>query len=425
MEELKDKKLLILGGNILSCDIVRAAKEEGAYTIVTDWNDPHVSPAKLISDEYWNISLMDYDELNKKIVQTGVKGIITGFTDSYLLPYQHLCELNGFPCYATKEQFEWTLDKAAFKAKCKQYGVSVVPEYSLKDFDPQTITKTNRVIIKPVDNSGSRGICLCDNPEDFQKMLTRSLEFSEKKQVVIERYMDCDDVSFEYTVQNGEVTLSAICDRYIYKTKETGSVTSKLIYPSKYLQEYLKGTDEKVRRMFHEEGLQNGVLFMQAFVENGHFYFYEMGYRLSGGRHYIFTEKENKRNAAKELVRFALTGSMSPERLADKINPAFNDICCQLSLLGKSERIARIRGVDLIEAMPEVLDASCYYSIGDEIGKQGTTAQIFARIHIAAESQENLYKIVSKIKETLIVENEIGNNIIIDNDKIPERQTDD
>ena len=415
MEELKGKKLLILGGNALTMDIVEKAKDLGVYTIVTDWNSIERSPAKRIADEYWNISLLDYDALIKNIKVSGVNGIITGFTDSYLSPYQHLCELNGFPCYATKKQFEWTLDKAKFKAKCKQYGVPVVTEYSLKDFNPKQITKTNRIIIKPVDNSGSRGICICDNPEDFQKMLTYSLEFSKKKQVVIERYMDCDDISFEYTIQDGEVTLSAICDRYIYRTKYAGSVTSKLIYPSKYLHEYLATTDEKVCRMFHEEGLQNGVLFMQAFAENGKFYFYEMGYRLSGGRHYIFTEKENKRNAAKELVRFALTGSMSSERLADKINPSFKDVCCQLSLLGKSERIARITGVDSIEAMPEDLEASYYYSEGDKIGKQGTTAQIFARIHITAESQGIIDKTVSRIKETLIVEDEKGNNIIIDN----------
>lgn len=225
------EKLLILGGNTLSCDIVKAAKTQGLYTIVTDWNDIAISPAKQLSDEYWNVSLMDYDTLTEKIKASGVNGVITGFTDSYLIPYQHLCELNGFPCYATKEQFEWTLDKATFKAKCRQYDVPVVPEYDLKDFDSQQIDKQNRIIIKPVDNSGSRGISLCENQEDFVGMLRNSLEYSAKKQVVIERYMDCDDVSFEYTIQDGEVMLSAICDRFIYKTKDGGSVTSKLLYP--------------------------------------------------------------------------------------------------------------------------------------------------------------------------------------------------
>ena len=412
--DIKGKKLLILGSNALTCDIVKAAKVQGIYTIVTDWNDLSQSPAKQCSDEFWNISLMNFDALTDKIKSSGVCGVITGFTDSYLLPYQHLCEVNGFPCYATKEQFEWTLDKAAFKSICKKYDVPVVPEYDLNEFNPQKINSTNRVIIKPVDNSGSRGIYLCESPEDFDSLLKNSLGYSEKKQVVIERYMDCDDVSFEYTLQDGMVMLSAICDRYIYKTKENGSVTSKLIYPSKYLSAYLSDTDKKVRQMFQEEGLRNGVLFMQAFVENGNFYFYEMGYRLSGGRHYIFTEKENGRNGAKELVRFAITGNMSDKRLADLINPDFKDVCCQISLLGKSERIARICGQELVENMPEVLDASYFYKEGDEIGKQGTTAQIFARIHIAAESMERLDDVIRSIKNTLIVENSKGDNLIID-----------
>lgn len=410
------QKLLILGGNALSCDIVKTARSLGIYSIVTDWYDTKTSPAKLIADEYWDISTTDYHILSEKIKEEGITGVLTGFSDSYLLPYQHLCELNNLPCYATREQFEWTLDKATFKAKCKQYGVPVVPEYELKDFNPKQINKANRVIIKPVDNSGSRGICLCDNPENFQKMLTHSLDFSEKKQVVIERYMDCDDVSLEYTIQDGEVMLSAICDRYIYKTNEAGSVTSKLIYSSKYLSDYLADTDKKVRQMFKKEGLRNGILFMQAFVEDGKFYFYEMGYRLSGGRHYIFTEHENGRSAVKELIRFSVTGSMSNERLSKRINPDFRDACCQLSLLGKSDQIVSIRGQKAVEEIPEVLDASYYYKEGDVIGKQGTTAQIFARIHIAAYSEKKLDVVIRRIKDILIVKNKEGDNLIIDDD---------
>ena len=40
MCELKGKKLLVLGGNALTSDIVLKAKELGVYTIVTDWNTP-------------------------------------------------------------------------------------------------------------------------------------------------------------------------------------------------------------------------------------------------------------------------------------------------------------------------------------------------------------------------------------------------
>ena len=168
-------KLLILGGNMLSVDIVKAAKDMGLYTIVTDWNSTEKSPAKKVADEYWNTSILDYSELKKRMDEQHIDGIMTGFTDSYLLPYQHLCEIAGKPCYATKEVLEQTLDKSRFKAMCRRNGVPVVPEYQLREFNPECISHDNKVIIKPVDNSGSRGIVVCDNPQDFDSCLQLSL----------------------------------------------------------------------------------------------------------------------------------------------------------------------------------------------------------------------------------------------------------
>ena len=168
---LNNKKLLVLGGNALSIDIVKQANKMGVHTIVTDWNNVNDSPAKLYASEYWNISLLDYDTLISKIKESHIDGIITGFTDSYLLPYQYLCEKCNLPCYATKQQFELTLDKSLFKATCNKYNVPTVPEYSINGFDKNTISESNKVILKPVDNSGSRGICICDTPESFDNKL--------------------------------------------------------------------------------------------------------------------------------------------------------------------------------------------------------------------------------------------------------------
>ena len=413
MDSLKGKKLLILGGNALSSDIVLKAKELGVYTIVADWNTPDKSPAKKISDEAWCISITDFDCLSKLIKEKSIDGIITGFTDSYLLPYQYLCEYNKLPCYATKEQLEITLDKDLFKKLCVANNVPVVPEYDVNHFDKSQLSFTNKIIIKPVDNSGSRGICICDNPDDFEEKLKYSLSFSESKHVLLEKYMDCDDVSFEYKIQDGEVFLSSICDRFIYKTSEFGSVTSKLIYPSIYTNQYLSEIDHNVKKMFKQLSLKNGVLFMQAFVENGIFYFYEMGYRLSGGRHFIFTENQNNSSSVKELVHFAITGQMDTDRLIEKSNPVFKNTCCQLSVLCKSEKIYKILGKEWIESTPEIIDALYTYKEGEVVGVQGTSAQIVARFHIIADNMEHLEYIIEEIKEHFTIVNSDEENIII------------
>lgn len=413
MKKLVGKKILILGGNFLSKDIVNAAKNLGVCTVVTDWYDENRSPAKTIADESWNVSTTDYETLSKLIKERSIDGIITGFTDSYLLPYQYLCKCNGLPCYATKEQFELTLDKDLFKKLCAANNVPVVPEYDIRSFDKNQLTADNKIIIKPVDNSGSRGICICDNPNDFEEKLNYALSYSESKHVLLEKYMDCDDVSFEYKIQDGEVFLSSICDRYIYKPSEFGSVTSKLIYPSKYTSLYLREIDYNVKQMFNQLGLQNGVLFMQAFVENGTFYFYEMGYRLSGGRHFIFTENQNNSSSVKELIHFALTGQMDTERIIEKSNPVFKNVCCQLSVLCKSEKIHKMSGKKWIESIPEIIDALYTYNDGDVVGAQGTSAQIVARFHIVADDNERLESIIQGIKEHFAIVNTEGENIII------------
>ena len=63
MESLKGKKLLVLGGSSYMIDPVLKAKSMGLYTIVTDLHGIEKAPAKLVADEYWDISLMAYDQL--------------------------------------------------------------------------------------------------------------------------------------------------------------------------------------------------------------------------------------------------------------------------------------------------------------------------------------------------------------------------
>lgn len=413
MDTLIGKKLLVLGGSAYMVDPVLKAKSMGVYTIVTDWHEIEKSPAKQVADEYWTISLMDYDQLVPKIKENKIDGILTGFTDNFLLAYQHLCELADLPCYATKEQLEWSLDKRLFKNKCREYNVPVVPEYDIQCFDKTIIGPEHKVIIKPVDSSGSQGIYICEDPNEFEEKLKCSLEYSAKKQVVIERYMDCDDVSFEYKIQDGEITLTAICDRYIYKTPNEGSITSKLIYPSKYTDAYLADVDKRVRKMFEAEGLRNGVLFMQAFAESGQFYFYEMGYRLSGGRHYIFTKNQNGESALEELICFATTGKMSDKRISDIANPRFKEICSQLSIICQSDKIAKIDGFREVTEMHQVIDAIKMFKEGDMVGKQGTTSSIFAKLHIVVKDVEELDGLIKRIYSILKVENEKGENLII------------
>lgn len=412
--DLREKKLLILGANAITCGIVKAAQKMGVYTIVTDWNKLEDAPAKQIADEYWNDSLLDFDTLAPKIKENGIHGIITGFTDSYLLAYQHLCEITALPCYATKEAFEITIDKAKFKNHCIDNDIPVIPQYNIKDFDSSIISQSNRVIIKPVDNSGSRGVIVCRESGDFQRCLDFALSYSQKKEVIIEKYMDMDSFAASYTIQNGNISLSTLNDRLEHKSSETAAITTAGIYPSKYLDLYLETMDEKMKDMYRAMGVTNGVLSVQGFVDGETFYVMEMGYRLTGGQHYIFSKYENGISALDQLIEFAITGKMADFTIAERDNPKFKDLCLNLCILGRSAKIARIEGKEYIEQLPELINASFMKSVGDQIGMDGTTSQKIANLHLVLKDYADMNRVVKDIQEHFHVYDENGNDLVLE-----------
>ena len=408
------KKILVLGGNSYMVDPVLRAKELGIYTIATDWHELEKSPAKRVADEYWNISLMDYDLLVAKIKEENINGILTGFTDAFLLAYQHLCELTGLPCYATKEVLEITMDKAKFKQLCRDNGVPVIPEYSRDTFSPDTISDTNKVIIKPVDSSGSKGVILCSNPEDYPACIEYALSFSTKKQVVIEKFMEMDSLSVSYTFQDGEVSLSTTDDRYVHQSESGSSVTRLSIYPSKYTDAYLEIMDERVKNMYKRLGVRNGVVAVQFFTNGTEYYAMEMGHRLTGGQHYTYTLMENNTSALDNLIHFALTGRMADYRIAERDNVKFKSVYCHLFLLGKEGRIARFEGIEYLENMPELVQMSLGKRVGDLIGLDGTAAQKVVSLHLKLNSSEDLARIKRNIQQNVHFYDEEGNDLMME-----------
>lgn len=411
--KLEGKKLLVLGGDAASIDIVKAAQNMGVYTIVTDWYDTKRSPAKLVADEYWNEEIFKPELISRLIKEHNVDGVLTGFTDSYLLQYQRICELSGLPCYATKEVFETTMDKAKFKQLCRDNGVPVIPEYMRETFDPSIINEKNKVIIKPVDNSGSRGVILCTKPEDYQKCLEYALSFSAKKQVVIEKFMEMDSLSVSYTIQDGILSLSTTDDRHVYKSSNGGSVTQCSLYPSKYTEAYIERMDQTVRTMFVNAGVKNGLLSVQFFTDGIEYYAMEMGHRLTGGQHYTYTQLENGISALNQLIHFAITGKMADYAIIEKDNARFAHTYCHLYILGKEAVISRFDGLDYIKQLTEVMHLSRLKKEGDKIGADGTAAQKVIGLHLKVDNVNHLKNVLKDIEHHFHIYDEAGNDLTI------------
>lgn len=411
----KSKKILVLGNNVSSIEIIKIAKSLGAITIAAD--NLSNSDFKKYADISWNVSTSDLDSLEKLAREEGVTSVFAGASEFNIEQALLLSERLNTPFYATYEQWNILSNKESFKNLCRKYNAPVVEEYDFSNGLPKNVESLKYpIIIKPVDASGGTGISVCKNYDELLLGYKHALEHSKSKHVIVERYMTGDEVVIYYTLQDGYISLSAMCDRYTIKQQGVAPLPSAYIFPSKYLSEYKKYDDGNVKNMFKSLDMKNGFLFIQSFIEDGRVRFYEMGYRIAGAQGQNIISAVNGVDALEMLVRFSLTGKMSGYDLKTQDTANFKKYACKLTPVLKKGKITKIYGLNKIEAIDGVSKIVPVNNIGDVIDDDaiGTLKQLLTRIYLVADTLEELKEKINKIQDLLIVYDENGEDMILE-----------
>jgi len=405
------KKLLILGANPETANIVNIAKEMGITTIVTDYD--HNAPAKAVADISYDINGLDVNAICEMARKEQIDGVMVGVADVLVQPYQQVCEKLGLPCYANAQTAVIFNNKRFFKQTCAKYGIEGIPEYSLEDKSSIVYP----VIVKPADSNSGKGITLVRHRSDLNSAIARAKAESRTATILIERYMECSDVSIYYTIVDGKVYLSSLSDRYTLRTDS--SVTPIClgdVFPSQYYDKFIQTEHPKYVNMLKDLGVNNGILYVSAFYENGHFYVYDPGFRLQGGGFHLTLMSVNGFDQRKMLINFALTGSMSYYDL-DKMNEPkmHGQSAATVWFLLKPGMIDKIYGLDYIKNHPSVDFAIQRFNIGDEVTDQmqGTERQVFLRIFMHCKNESELKLTIKDFQNRLKVLTPSGENLLL------------
>lgn len=414
--DIKGKRLLILGSTELIAGIVRKCRELGVISIVTDNRPLERAPAKRIADRYCDVDFSDREGIDSIIRTEHIDGVLTGFTDSYMSFYVDICKRNGLPCYMEPHQLAIATDKAAFKEACIGSGVPIIPGRVVPSQEEAAEFARELgfpVMLKPVDNSGSRGVVKCDEPLSLNRAYEYALSFSGSGRVMVEKYLECNNIAVSYFIADGKICLSTTDDRMVYKDLESGSsISCYSEYPSKYTERYIREIDAKARKMLSENGFRNGMVSFQAFVDDRSFYFCEMCYRPSGGQHYNLTQRFNGVDQLALLIEFAVTGSCLGSWKYENETPFFQNNCAMLRILGvPGRKIKTIRGFDELCGLDHVIKAYQVVNEGSVIGKSGTTAQVIGNVVYTFSRDHDRQTIADSILEHIKVLDETGESI--------------
>lgn len=412
-EDIRGKKLLIIGDETNIQNIVAQAREMGVYTVVTERGSGVTGlSAKAIADEAWNIDYSDTDTLSKKCAEAGISGVFTGYSEGKVYYAALLARRMGWPFYVTPEQVEMTRNKRAFKDLCVRHGIPVPREYC-PDGDPAHIDRAGieyPIIVKPADYGGRIGISVCRNGEELEAALEKARSNSVSGTVVAEEFVTGMEMTAIYTLSDGEISLSIMNDKYLSQEgNKYAALCDAAITPSRFYSLYMRSVDEKLRALIRDIGVRDGIAVVQCIATEEKITAFEMGLCLNGGNDWKILSAVNGINHMKMLIHHSLTGNMGDSLAKD--DPELKEYLATYVMYAH-DGVVGSAGCEGVAALDGILDISPYVYVGKTVPDRGTTQQRVYSFKIRAKTLREMAETVRSIQMRVSVKDTEGRDMM-------------
>ena len=187
------KSILVFGVGELQRSIIRRAKLKGLFTIGIDPCADAVCKDEV--DAFEIVDGQDFEGTCAVVEKYGVDAIVTAATDKPLVMMARVAEKYGFPFYSV-ETAQWSTDKYQMKQRFLEGGVPCARGRLIAKAE-EADDLYYPLIVKPRDNSGSRGVKLCRNKEELQEAMQEALQYSHLDTVLVEEYIEGQEYSIE------------------------------------------------------------------------------------------------------------------------------------------------------------------------------------------------------------------------------------
>ena len=264
---MKQEKLLILGSDYGSLELVKRAQKRGIYVIASDTMEE--SPTKKAADEFWMISTTDTDALEKKCREENITAVLTGASDFNINCSRKLCKRLGLPVYCESDKaWEVATNKRVFKDLCKEIGAPIAEDYQLdENLNKNDLEKIKYpVVVKPVDKSGNRGMSYCSNQDDLIVAYRYAREVSDNSTIIVERELHGPEYAVNYVMADGEIRLHFFSSEH-NEPGELENLYSVITTTSEHLKQYIEEVNDKVIQVLKEAGCRDGVAWVETILD--------------------------------------------------------------------------------------------------------------------------------------------------------------
>jgi len=384
------KSVLIFGVGPLQESIIARAKKMGLYTVGIDPCED--ATCRDCVDAFEVVPGQDYEGHCAVIEKYGIDAIVTAATDKPLVMMARIAEKYGFPFYSI-ETAQWSTDKFQMK-KCFELGGVPHAQGRLISNVEEAEGLIFPVIVKPRDNSGSRGVKLCRDKNELQISIDEALENSKLDTVLVEEFIEGPEYSIESLHHDGKSEVIQFTEK---KTTEFPyNVELGHIQPANISEE----NQQKIRKIVSKIGKAMNYVNCPSHTElkinERGIFVIETSPRLGGD--YItstLTPLSTGVNLEDELLKIALGGTINPQPEAVQYSGVrFFDF-------EEGSVIKHVPDENFVKAWPHVVDFSFNLKEGEKVNRITSSLNRYGHLTLIAGNRESIEDAFEKYEKAI------------------------
>ena len=382
------KKILILGAGLEQSLAICEAKQLGYLVIACDENPDAVGFAS--SDMSYVVDIQNENKVADIAEKNSVDGV---FAHAVEIPHivSNVATRFGLPCL---------LPDAALRATNKQLRIAHLRDTGIPCANFCSVETEGKLesaakelgfplIIKPVDNAGSRGVSLVSNISELRGAYSEAIRYSKTRGILLEERLVGPEISTESVVYKDKIFTFAFADRNYSNPAAFAPffIENGINFPSILSAKTQEEVIDLVERTIRLLGINFGAAKGDVIIDKGIPKIIEMAARTSGG---WFGAGSISAATGTNMLKPLLQMSVGDAPNLDLLKPTRNLGCAQRYIIPMESGIVRfITGIEEAQLMPGVAMSAMFLpKIGSAIRKATNHTERYGQIICTGDTRE-------------------------------------
>lgn len=395
---MSNKRIMILGAGPFQVPAIKKAVSLGLHVITVDYLPDNIGHK--FSHEYVNCSTTDREGVLKAARKMKIKGISTFSSDVAVPTVAHVSEHMGLPgtSFATAETMTYKHFFRAFQQKnalaCPSFAVACSVEEAWNKVQSHSFP----IISKPVDTSGSRGICKVSNCDQLEvtEAFSHAIKYSPLGTVCLEEFIDGLEVGGDGFLLDGKLIFMAITNKYMNGFVVAGHCIPASISHFDQIR-VQKAIEDCCKALKYE----NGPFNFDVIVNSDQIFILEMSARNGGNG----IPSVIKRAMGTDLEMMTIKHAVGDDPGTIITNPK-HDAACSFIFGSQDEGLLKhINRVDIVRSeVPEVFELFLTKNPGDKVPVFTHNGNLLGYALFDCSQLEDYESITQRILQALDIE---------------------